>query len=239
MPHCTRREILKTAGLSVATLALAPLRLLAEEDKKPAGYTLPKLPYPTDALEPYIDAKTMQIHHGRHHLAYVTAANNLLKTHPKLLAKPVNELLADIESVPKDIRQGVINNAGGHSNHSIFWEIMGPKGGSPKGRLAKDIDKVFGSLGKFKEKLKAAGVGQFGSGWAWLVVNKKGGLEVVQRANQNSPYMDGLKPILGVDVWEHAYYLKYQNLRPKYIEAWFNVVNWSAVADRYAKALKA
>jgi Fe-Mn family superoxide dismutase len=226
------------AGAGVATLALAPLRLLAEEDKKPTGYTLPKLPYAPDALEPYIDTETMKIHHGRHHLAYITAANNLLKSHPKLLAMPVNELLANIDKVPKDIRQGVINNAGGHSNHSIFWTIMGPKGGSPKGALEKAITKTFGSLDKLKKQVNAAGLGQFGSGWAWLVVNKDKKLEVVPRANQNSPYLDGLTPVLGVDVWEHAYYLKYRNLRAKYLEEWWNVVNWKEAGERYAKAMK-
>jgi Fe-Mn family superoxide dismutase len=236
MSFCTRREMLKAGLAGAAALALAPLDAWAQG---PKGYTLPKLPYPTDALEPYIDQLTMQIHHGKHHAAYVMAANNLLKSHPKLLAMPVNELLANIEIVPESIRQGVINNAGGHSNHSIFWEIMGPKaGGSPRGALAKDITRHFGSFDKLKKEISAAGIGQFGSGWAWLVVNKKGELEVIKRPNQNSPFMDGLKPVLGVDVWEHAYYLKYQNLRAKYIEEWWNVVNWPVVSERVARAKK-
>lgn len=233
-----RRQVLRAAGLGVATLTLSPLSALAQGDKE-KGYTLPKLPYATDALEPHIDAKTMEIHHGRHHLSYVTTANNLLKSEPKLLALPVDELLANIEKVPEKIRQGVINNAGGHSNHTIFWEIMGPKGGgTPKGALGRAITKAFGSFDKFQKELTQKAQTQFGSGWAWLVVNKKGELEVVQRKNQDSPIMDGLKPVLGVDVWEHAYYLKYQNQRPKYLEAWWKVVNWNAAGDRYAKAVK-
>jgi Fe-Mn family superoxide dismutase len=239
MSHCTRREILQAAGAGVATLALAPLTALAKEDKKTVGYTLPKLPYAFDALEPSIDAETMKIHHGKHHQAYITNANKLLASEPKLLALPVDELLAKIDDVPKKIRQGVINNAGGHSNHTIFWEIMGPKGGgTPTGALGKAIDKSFGSFDKFHKQLATAGATQFGSGWAWLVVNKKGELEVIQRSNQNSPIMVGYKPLVGVDVWEHAYYLKYKNERPKYIEAWFKVINWKEVAERYAKAMK-
>jgi Fe-Mn family superoxide dismutase len=232
-----RRQVLKAAGLSVATLALSPLHALAQ--KEAAGYTLPKLPYGYDALEPSIDAETMKIHHGKHHQAYINNANMLLKGEPKLLAMPVDELLADVSKVPEKIRQGVINNAGGHSNHSIFWEVMGPKGGKgPSGALSKAIDGKFGSLDTFQKEFSTKAVTQFGSGWAWLVVNKKGELEIVQRANQNSPIMDGLKPVLGIDVWEHAYYLKYKNLRPDYVKAWWNVVNWAAVADRYAAAVK-
>src|SRR5262245_24159379 len=222
----SRREVLKAAGAGVATLALAPLVGRAADEKK-VGYTLPKLPYAFDALEPSIDAKTMEIHHDRHHKAYVDNANNLLKDHPKLLALPVEELLATkINEVPEKIRQGVINNAGGHSNHSIFWEIMSPKGGEPKGELLKAIEGKFKSVDAFKKELSTKATTLFGSGWAWLVVNKKGELEVVQKKNQDSPYMDGQTPILGVDVWEHAYYLKYQNARPKYVEAWWKVVNW-------------
>jgi Fe-Mn family superoxide dismutase len=232
-----RRQVLKAAGLSVATLALYPLHALAQ--KEAAGYTLPKLPYGYDALEPSIDAETMKIHHGKHHQAYINNANMLLKGEPKLLAMPVDELLADVSKVPEKIRQGVINNAGGHSNHSIFWEVMGPKGGKePNGALGKAIDGKFGNFNKFQGEFTTKAVTQFGSGWAWLVVNKKGELEIVQRANQNSPIMDGLKPVLGIDVWEHAYYLKYKNLRPDYVKAWWNVVNWAAVADRYAAAVK-
>jgi len=239
MMNFTRRELLRTAGAGVATLSLASLSALTAADDAPKGYTLPKLPYATDALEPHIDARTMEIHHDRHHKAYVDNTNKLLAGHPKLLAKQSYELLADIQSVPETIRQGVINNLGGHSNHSIFWLVMGPKGGGePKGALAKAIDDKFGSFDKFQTELTAKATTQFGSGWAWLVHGKKG-LEVVARPNQNSPYMDGLTPLLGIDVWEHAYYLKYQNMRPAYIKAWWNVVNWSAVADRCAAATKA
>ncbi len=236
MHPLTRRDLLQAAGAGVATLALAPLSLLAKDDAK--GYTLPKLPYAYDALEPYIDAKTMQIHHDLHHQAYINNANKLLAGNPKLLAQPVTELLANIKEVPEKIRQGVINNAGGHANHTFFWEIMGPKKTKPDGDLARAIDKTFGGFDNFKKEFANAAATQFGSGWAWLVVDGKGGLSVVKRANQNSPIMDGLKPVLGIDVWEHAYYLKYQNRRPAYVEAWWNVVNWDAVAEKYKKATK-
>ncbi len=238
MMNFTRREMLRTVGAGVATLSLTSMSALAEADT-PKLYTLPKLPYATDALEPSIDEKTMQIHHGKHHLAYITTANNVLKKYPALLAQPVDALLANIKSVPEDIRTTVINAAGGHSNHSIFWEIMGPKSGKPKGALAKAIDAKFGSLDKFQKEFSTKGATVFGSGWAWLVVNAKKELEIVQRPNQNSPIMDGLSPILGLDVWEHAYFLKYQNMRPAYIEAWWKVVNWDAVAKRAAAAMKA
>jgi Fe-Mn family superoxide dismutase len=242
MTLCTRRDILQAAGVGVATLALAPFQLRAEEEKKEAGsagYKLPPLPYPYDALEPHIDEQTMRIHHDKHHFAYVANANKLLADHPKLLEQPVRVLLANIKEVPEKIRQGVINNAGGHSNHSIFWKIMGPKGGGePTGPLAKAIDKYFESFDKFQKKLSTAGATQFGSGWAWLVSDGKGALSVVQRANQDSPYMAGLTPLVGVDVWEHAYYLKYKNLRPAYIAAWFKTINWKEVAERHARAMK-
>jgi superoxide dismutase, Fe-Mn family len=236
MSQLTRREILQAGIAGAFSLSLAPVAALAQGK---VGYTLPKLPYATDALEPYIDEKTMQIHHGRHHLAYITAANNLLKGHPLLHALPVSELLAKIDRVPESIRQGVINSVGGHSNHSIFWEIMGPKaGGKPGGALGKHITRAFGSFDKFQKLFSTAAATQFGSGWAWLVMNAKGELEVVQRKNQDSPIMAGLKPLLGLDVWEHAYYLKYQNQRAKYIEEWWHVVNWHAVAERAARAMK-
>ena len=224
-----RRDVLKSTGAGVATLALSPLSLLARDGAK--GYTLPKLPYAYDALEPSIDAKTMQIHHDLHHKAYVDNANKALAEYPKLLAMPVNELLANIKEVPEKIRPAVINNAGGHSNHTFFWEIMGPKSGKPDGDLAKAIDKAFGGFDDFKKKFATAAATQFGSGWAWLVVNGKGEVEIVQRKNQDSPIMDGLKPVLGIDVWEHAYYLKYNNRRPDYLDAWWDVVNWAKVAE--------
>jgi Fe-Mn family superoxide dismutase len=240
MTHPTRREALRAAAASAATLALAPLHARAEDAKKPAGYTLPPLDYGYDKLMPYIDTLTMKIHHDKHHAAYIKNANALLASHPKLLAMPVDELLANIDMVPKTIRTGVINNAGGHANHSLFWKVMAPKaGGEPKGALAKEIDKYFGSFDKFQDKFSKAAAGQFGSGWAWLVVNKKGEMEVIGLPNQNSPLLTGHKPLLGLDVWEHAYYLKYQNQRPAYVKAWWNVVNWADVSERAAKAAKA
>jgi Fe-Mn family superoxide dismutase len=198
------------------------------------AYELPPLPYPFDALEPHIDAKTMEIHHDKHHQAYITNANNALKDYSDLAAKPVEELIANLNAVPESIRTAVRNNAGGHANHSFFWKIMGPKaGGEPKGKLADAIKSTFGGLDQFKEKLQAAGAARFGSGWAWLVLNKQGKLEVISTPNQDNPIMDGHKPVLGVDVWEHAYYLKYQNRRPDYLKAWWNVVNWAAVGQHY------
>jgi len=201
------------------------------------AYELPPLPYPVDALEPHIDAKTMEIHHDKHHLAYITNANNALKDYPQLAAKPVEELIANLSAVPEAIRTVVRNNAGGHANHSFFWLILGPNaGGSPKGKLADAITSTFGSFDQFKEKIQAAGAGRFGSGWAWLVINKAGSLEITSTPNQDSPIMDGLKPVLGVDVWEHAYYLKYQNRRPEYLKAVWNVINWDAVSKHFETA---
>jgi Fe-Mn family superoxide dismutase len=240
MLHLSRRQLLLGAGAGAAALALkplAPLGAFAAEDKK--GFTLPPLPYPYDALEPHIDAETMRIHHDRHHKAYVDNLNNALKDQPELLKKDIAEVLADINSVPAGVRQAVINNGGGHANHTIFWNIMGPRaGGEPSGPLAKAIDDAFGSFDKFKKELSTAGATQFGSGWAWLVADKNGKLAVRKAANQDSPYMVGVTPLMGVDVWEHAYYLKYKNERPKYIAAWWNVVNWKTVADRHAAAMK-
>ena len=199
-------------------------------------YTLPPLPYAASALEPSIDAQTMEIHHGRHHKAYVDNLNKALEAHPALSAKPICQLLKEIKEVPEAIRQAVINNGGGHANHSMFWEIMGPGGGGqPGGALAADITATFGSFDKFKADIKTAGTGRFGSGWAWLVLDG-GKLKVLATLNQDSPYMAGQAPILGVDVWEHAYYLKYQNKRPDYLDAWWNTVNWTAVEKRYTEA---
>ncbi len=200
------------------------------------AFALPPLPYPTNALEPYIDAMTMEIHHGRHHKAYVDNVNKALEGQAALASKPIEKLLREIAQVPDNIRQAVINNGGGHANHSLFWEIMGPKaGGQPSGPLADDLKSTFESFDNFKGQLKQAGVGRFGSGWAWLVL-ADGKLKVLNTLNQDSPYMQSQVPILGVDVWEHAYYLKYQNKRPDYIDAWWNVVNWANVAKRYAEA---
>ena len=200
------------------------------------AYELPPLSYPFNALEPHIDAKTMEIHHDKHHQAYITNANNALKDHPDLAAKPVDELIANLSQVPESIRTVVRNNAGGHSNHSFFWQIMAPNaGGAPKGKLAEAITAAFGSVDAFKEKFQAAGAGRFGSGWAWLVVSK-GKLEITSTANQDSPIMEGQKPIIGVDVWEHAYYLLYQNRRPDYLKAWWNVVNWDQAEKNFTAA---
>jgi len=203
-------------------------------------FTLPSLPYAYDALEPHIDARTMEIHYSKHHQAYVTNLNNAIKGKADLEKKSVEDLIRDLKSVPEDIRTAVRNNGGGHANHSFFWKIMGPKaGGEPKGKLADDIKATFGDFDQFKEKFSAAGVGRFGSGWAWLIKNSSGKLEVVSTANQDSPLMGKAiagaegTPILGCDVWEHAYYLNYQNRRPDYIKAWWNVVNWDAVAKNY------
>jgi len=199
-------------------------------------YTLPPLPYPADALEAAIDKTTMEIHHGKHHKAYVDNLNAALAGQAALESKPIEQLLRDISSVPEAIRQKVINNGGGHANHTMFWEIMAPNGGGePAGPLADAIKSTFGDFAGFKGKIKEAGVGRFGSGWAWLVVSG-GKLEVVSTANQDSPLMSGKAPVLGVDVWEHAYYLRYQNRRPDYLDAWWNVVNWKAVEKRFAEA---
>ena len=197
------------------------------------AHTLPNLPYGFDALDPHIDARTMEIHHGKHHNTYVTKLNDALKDHSDLAAKSVEDLLRDIGSVPDGIRHAVMNHGGGHANHSLFWKIMGPKkGGQPGGDLAKAIDGTFGGFEGFKGKLSTAAATRFGSGWAWLAC-KAGRLEVFSTANQDSPLMEGFEPILGLDVWEHAYYLNYQNRRPDYITAFWNVVNWDQVAENY------
>ncbi len=195
-------------------------------------FTLPDLGYDFDALEPHIDAKTMEIHHDKHHGAYVDKLNAALEGHSDLERNTIEELLADLDKVPEDIRTAVRNNGGGHANHTMFWESMKPGGANePGGELAQAINSTFGSFADFKAKIAEAGVGRFGSGWAWLV--KSGDkLEVYSTANQDSPLSEGKTPILGLDVWEHAYYLKYQNKRPDYIEAWWNVVNWDEVAKR-------
>jgi Fe-Mn family superoxide dismutase len=200
------------------------------------AYELPPLPYAFKALEPHIDARTMEIHHDRHHNGYVKKVNAALEGHANLAAKSVEDLLRGIDSVPSDIRTAVRNNGGGHANHSLFWTIMSPDGGGqPSGDLANAINATFDGFDAFKDAFSKAAGTRFGSGWAWLVVNN-GNLEVYSTANQDSPYMEGKTPILGLDVWEHAYYLKYQNKRPDYVAAWWNVVNWDEVAKRYAAA---
>lgn len=198
------------------------------------AFELPKLPYAVDALEPYIDAQTMTIHHDKHHAAYVSNLNGAIEKHPELGKKSLEALLGDLNAIPEDVRMVVRNHGGGTWNHSMFWEIMAPKaGGAPKGELAKAIDKVFNSFDNFKAEFEKAANGRFGSGWAWLV--KKGsGLAIVSTPNQDNPLSDGLTPVMGIDVWEHAYYLKYQNRRAEYVTNWWNTVNWDAIAARFA-----
>ncbi len=201
------------------------------------AFKLPDLPYGKDALEPHIDARTMEIHHDKHHAGYTNKLNGALEKHPELGDKSIEDLLGNLESVPADIQTAVRNNGGGFANHALFWQVMGPQGGGqPGGDLATAINQTFGGFDAFKQAFASAAAGRFGSGWAWLVVDAFGKLQVYSTANQDSPLMNGHTPILGLDVWEHAYYLNYQNRRPDYIEAFWNVVNWDKVAENYAKA---
>jgi Fe-Mn family superoxide dismutase len=202
------------------------------------AHTLPPLPYPANSLEPHIDAQTMEIHHGRHHKAYVDNLNKALESAPELAGLSIEELLRVVKSkAPEAVRQAIVNNGGGHHNHALFWEIMGHGGGEPTGAIAEAIKAAFGDFAKLKETVKQNGLTQFGSGWTWVVWNPTASkLEAIKRPNQDSPLMDGLVPVLGIDVWEHAYYLKYQNKRADYLDAWWNVVNWSAVEAKLAKA---
>jgi Fe-Mn family superoxide dismutase len=203
------------------------------------AYTLPDLPYPKDALEPHIDARTMEIHHGKHHAAYVNNLNKALEGNEELAKKSIEDLMRELSKVPEAIRTAVRNNGGGHANHSMFWLSMKKGGGAaPKGELAKAIDKKFGGFDKFKEQFSSAAATRFGSGWAWLGLDEQGELHVGSTANQDSPHSQGHTPILGLDVWEHAYYLLYQNRRPDYVTAWWNLVDWDVVAQRYADAAK-
>jgi Fe-Mn family superoxide dismutase len=201
------------------------------------AFELPPLPSAEDALEPHVDARTMSIHHDKHHAAYTNNLNKALEGHSNLASKSIEELLGDLDSVPESIRTAVRNNGGGYANHSLFWQIMGPDGGgSPSGALADAINAAFGSFDAFKEAFSKAAGTRFGSGWAWLYVDGDGNLAVTSTPNQDTPLMDGHTPILGLDVWEHAYYLNYQNRRPDYIAAWWNVVDWDAVAENFAAA---
>jgi Fe-Mn family superoxide dismutase len=198
------------------------------------SHTLPDLPYAYDALEPYVDKQTMEIHHQKHHAAYIAKLNAALESHPDLQEKSIEELLKDLAAVPENIRTAVRNNGGGHYNHTIFWNIMGPNaGGEPTGALASAVDAKFGSFSAFKEEFSNAAATRFGSGWAWLVLDKSSNVAVMSSPNQDNPVSEGFKPLMGIDVWEHAYYLKYQNRRPEYIENWWNVVNWAVVSQRY------
>jgi len=200
------------------------------------AFELPPLPYDYSALEPHIDTQTMQIHHDKHHAAYVNNLNTALEGQSSLQGQSIEDILRNINDVPESIRTAVRNNGGGHANHTLFWEIMGPNGGGePTGALANAIQKAFGDFHSFKAKVIDAGTKRFGSGWSWLVTDSSGNLQVISTANQDSPLMDGQIPLLGVDVWEHAYYLKYQNRRPDYLNAWWNTVNWEAVAKRFGR----
>lgn len=234
----TRRQAIQTTALAAAAATIIP-QVIAQTAAAPSGpFTLPPLPYAFDALEPHIDAKTMEIHHDRHHKAYVDNLNKAVADSPDTAKKSIEDIVKDLNSVPEKIRTAVRNNGGGHFNHSLFWQMMSKSGGGePKGELAKAIETSFGSFSAFKENFSKAGLGQFGSGWAWLVVSQ-GKLAIEPSANQDNPLSSGKQPLLGVDVWEHAYYLKYQNKRADYITAWWNVVNWDFVADRYAKLAK-
>ena len=239
----TRRQALKTTLMtSVAFATTAEFRFARAQTPAPAAaaptgpFTVPPLPYAYDALEPYIDAKTMEIHHDKHHGSYVASLNKAVADQPELSSKPVDNLLKNLSAIPEKVRTAVRNQGGGHYNHSLFWQMMKKNGGgTPTGALAKAIDTSFGSFSAFRNGLTQAALGQFGSGWAWLVLDGRQ-LKIEPTANQDTPLSAGRIPLLGVDVWEHAYYLKYQNKRADYINAWFNVVNWDFVAERYAKA---
>jgi Fe-Mn family superoxide dismutase len=238
----TRRDALQRTTVAAGIVAVTGgLNVLGQTATAPMGpYQVPKLPYAFDALEPHIDARTMEIHHDKHHAAYVTNLNKAVAGHADLSAKPVEELLRDLNQVPETIRTAVRNQGGGHANHTLFWTVMKKGGGGmPKGELAKAIDGKFSSFDGFKEQFTKAATTVFGSGWAWLTVSKDGGLGVESLPNQDSPLSQGKTPILGLDVWEHAYYLKYQNKRPEYIAAFYNVIDWDAVTERYMSAHKA
>jgi superoxide dismutase, Fe-Mn family len=239
MTTWTRRHILRSAGAVGALLSVAPFSLAADEKEKSKEFTLPKLPYDYDALKPVIGEQTMKFHHDVHHQAYINNANKLLKDHPELLALGARGILSDIEKVPAAIRQGVINNVGGHINHTLFWQLMTPKGGTgPTGDLLEAINSTFKSVDGFKTIFNEKAMTTFGSGWAWLVLTKDGKLEIISRPNQNSPYLEGLRPVMGLDVWEHAYYLDYGPKRADYVKAWWNVVNWDYIGKRFENLSK-
>ena len=239
----TRRRALRNTALASATLAMSPHALAQTNSSAPAAvkadgaFTLPPLPYAYDALEPYIDARTMEIHHDKHHAAYVANLNKALAGYPDLEKMPVEDLLRNLNAVPEKVRTAVRNNGGGHYNHSLFWQMLKKDGGEPNGALARAMDSAFGSFAAFHDQLSKAAVGQFGSGWAWLVIGANKQLNIEATANQDSPISQGRLPLLGVDVWEHAYYLKYQNRRPEYVAAFFHVINWGFVSERYEKLI--
>jgi len=235
----TRRNLLRQLGLGLAALTARPLnRVMAAAgeslDYGPEGFRLPPLPYAYDALEPHLDARTMEIHYTKHHQAYVNSLNAALKDFPDLLGQPIEQLLKELDTLPEKVRTAVRNFGGGHYNHTLYWNCMKPNGGGePSGPLAKAIKKKFGKFADFKEQFSGAAIKQFGSGWAWLVKNRNGSVSIVPTANQDNPISHGQYPLLTVDVWEHAYYLKYQNRRSEFVAAWWNVVDWDAVAARF------
>jgi superoxide dismutase, Fe-Mn family len=241
LPSLSRRHFFGGAA-SIAAAVTAPRTVFAQApavtpEPVPSGpFTIPPLTYPTNAFEPHIDTRTMEIHHDKHHGAYVAALNSFAKDHPQIADKPVLEVLGDLEAVPESIRTGVRNNLGGHANHTMFWEIMGPNGGKPEGEVRAAIDRDLGGLEKFQADFNAAGGRQFGSGWVFVTVSKDDKLEIETRPNQDTPLMDGKRVLFGNDVWEHAYYLSYQNRRIDYLKAWWNTVNWGKIAERYAAA---
>jgi len=236
MSTLSRRKLM-FAATGIVAAAAVPRIVFAQGQMAPVGpFKVDPLPYPANSLEPHIDAKTMEIHHGRHHQAYATNANNFAKDNPQIAAKPIPEVLANLNDVPEAIRTGVRNNLGGHANHTMFWQIMGPNGGKAEGDVLAAIDRDLGGLEKMQTDFNAAGGRVFGSGWVFITVSKDGKLAIETRPNQDNPLMDGKRALLGNDVWEHAYYLNYQNRRPDYLKAWWNTVNWKAVGERYAAA---
>lgn len=230
----TRREALKRTTLAVIGTAVSARSLAQTAAPSVQPFTLPPLPYAVDALEPHIDARTMEIHHDRHHGGYVANLNKAIEAEPSLRGRALEDMLRNLASVPESVRTAVRNNGGGHFNHSLFWQMMSPKGGKPGGELLRALETAFGGLDAFRQQFTSAALGVFGSGWAWLVWHA-GRLRIQTTPNQDTPLADGAYPILGVDVWEHAYYLKYQNRRADYLAAWWNVVHWDFVAERYAR----
>jgi Fe-Mn family superoxide dismutase len=234
MPSIERRTLLKGAAAVAVAATVTPRVVWAAEEAGP--FKLPPLPYDFGALEPSIDAQTMELHHDKHHAAYVKKLNEAVKDHSKVAAMPLEEILAKLPELPDDIRTAVRNNGGGHANHSMFWQIMGKEGGAPEGDLKSAIDSDLGGLDKLKEEFNSKGEKVFGSGWVFVSVTPDGKLALVSKPNQDTPVMEGGRVLFGNDVWEHAYYLKYQNRRPEYLKAWWDVVNWKAIGERYAAA---
>ena len=236
MTSMSRRNLM-IAATGIAAIAAAPRLVFAQATAPAAGpFKLDPLTYPTNALEPHIDAKTMEIHHDRHHQAFITNLNNFAKDNPQIAAMPISEVLGNLSSLDDGIKLTVRNNLGGHANHTMFWSIMGPNGGKPEGEVLAAIDRDLGGMEKFQTEFNAAGGRQFGSGWVFVIVDKPGKLSIETRPNQDNPMMDGKRALLGNDVWEHAYYLAYQNRRADYLKAWWNTVNWKVIGERYAAA---